>query len=63
MPKADKGIPTAPYDTVFDDNETKFYDARGYLDLKYEKQFTRDFGAMLRLFYDGYTVRGRLHIR
>jgi iron complex outermembrane receptor protein len=56
--KADKGIPTAPYDTVFDDNETKLYDARGYLDLKYEKQFTRDFGAMLRLFYDGYQYEG-----
>jgi iron complex outermembrane receptor protein len=56
--KRDKGIPTAPYDTVFDDNETKFYDARGYLDLKYEKQFTRDFGAMLRLFYDGYKYEG-----
>jgi iron complex outermembrane receptor protein len=56
--KRDKGIPGAPYETVFNANDTELYDERGYLDLKYEKQFSKDFGAMLRLFYDGYQYEG-----
>jgi iron complex outermembrane receptor protein len=56
--KRKKQVPTAPYDTLFDDNRTQVEDERGYLDLKYERQFTSDFGAMLRLSYDGYWYNG-----
>jgi iron complex outermembrane receptor protein len=57
--KRDKGVPAAPFETVFNDNRNQVSDARGYLDLKYEKQFTKDFSGMLRAFYDGYWYDGR----
>jgi iron complex outermembrane receptor protein len=56
--KRRKQIPTAPYGTVFNDNRTQVWEERGYLDAKYERQVTSDFGAMLRLSYDGYWYDG-----
>ena len=56
--KRRKQIPTAPYETIFNDNRTQVWDERGYLDVKYERQFSSDFGAMLRLSYDGYWYDG-----
>ena len=56
--KRKKQIPTAPYDVVFNDNSTQVWDTRGYLDLKYERQITSDFSAMMRLSYDGYWYEG-----
>ena len=53
-----KQLPTAPYDTVFNDNRTQTWEERGYLDAKYERQITSDFGAMLRVSYDGYWYDG-----
>ena len=53
-----KQLPTAPYDTVFNDNRNQLWDERGYLDVKYERQVASDFGVMLRVSYDGYWYDG-----
>lgn len=56
--KRDKEFPGAPYDTVFNDDRTQSREERGYLALKYEKQYSYDWGAMLRLSYDFYRYEG-----
>ncbi len=48
----EKGIPTGAYDTVFSDRRTRSTDARGYLDLKYEREFSHSFRMTARLYYD-----------
>jgi len=56
--KNEKDLPGAPYETIFNDNRTWLSEERGYLTLKYEKQFSYDFDAMMRLSYDGYRYKG-----
>jgi iron complex outermembrane receptor protein len=54
----EKGIPTAPYGTVFNDPATFVKDNRGYLDLKYEGRFKDQWGVLGRLYYDQYYYAG-----
>lgn len=53
-----KGIPTASYDTDFNDPRNRTTDERGYLYLKYNKSFANRSVIMGRLYYDIYDYRG-----
>jgi len=53
-----KGIPTAAYETVFNDKRTDSLDAHGYLDLRYEHDFEDQTKVVGRLFYDNYYYSG-----
>lgn len=53
-----KGIPTAPYETVVNDNGTDILDALGHLDLRYEHDFEDQTKVVGRLFYDNYYYSG-----
>lgn len=53
-----KKIPTASYETVFDDPRTHTVDRQGFLDLKYEHIFNNQLGVMARVFYDQYYYKG-----
>jgi outer membrane receptor for ferrienterochelin and colicin len=54
----EKGIPTASYDTIFNDSRTRSWEKHTYLDLKY--QHLTDSGIELtgRLYYDNYQYDG-----
>jgi outer membrane receptor for ferrienterochelin and colicins len=53
----DKHVPTGSFGTAFGDTRTMTHDARGYLDLKYEK--TLGVGTFTgRAYYDRYSYRG-----
>ncbi len=52
-----KGIPTASFDTIFNDPSLHTIDERWYLDLRYEQTFN-EYRVMARLFYDGYYYTG-----
>lgn len=54
----EKGIPTAPWGTIFNDPRTHTTDERGYLDLKYERALSDWMGIAARLFYDHYRYGG-----
>jgi iron complex outermembrane receptor protein len=54
----EKTIPTAPFGTIFNDPGTRTIDAPGYLDLKYDHKFGKDWGYRARLYYDHYTYNG-----
>ena len=56
--EVEKGVPTAPYETVFNDSRTRTWDERSYLDLSY--QGFLDSGADIsgRIFYDHYNYSG-----
>ena len=54
----DKTIPTGAFGTVFNDNGTRTIDAPGYLDLKYDHNFGRDWGYRAHLYYDHYRYDG-----
>lgn len=54
----DKGIPTAPWESQFNDSRTATTDERAYLDFKYERSFSNDFSLMSRFFYDRYSYDG-----
>ena len=56
--RVEKGIPTAPYDTVFNTTRTRTTEERSYLDLSY--QGLLDSGADIsgRIFYDYYGYTG-----
>ncbi|MGC8870693.1 MAG: TonB-dependent receptor plug domain-containing protein, partial [Brevinematia bacterium] len=47
-----KGLPTAPYETDFNEPGNKTIDESGYLDLRYEHNFDDRTKIMARLFYD-----------
>ena len=53
----DKRIPTASFDTVFNDPRTHSIDRRSYLDLKYDKALAGT-SVTARLFYDEYRFKG-----
>ncbi len=53
-----KGIPTASYDTDFNDSHNWTIDARGYLDLRYEHFFENGLDLSTHLYYDDYSYHG-----
>lgn len=54
----DKGIPTAPFGTVFNVTGTHTVDARAYLDLQYDRQLGRGWGLTNRIYYDQFNNDG-----
>jgi len=54
----EKGIPTASFGTVFDDNRTRTVDARSYLDLQYGREVGGVWALLGRLYYDQYNYDG-----
>ncbi len=54
----EKGIPTASYGSVFNDPRTRTIDARGYVDLKYERTFEKDLEFMAKVFFDRVEYHG-----
>lgn len=54
----EKGIPTASFGDVFNDNRARTVDARGWLDLTYDHKFGSDWGFTSRLYYDEYHYDG-----
>ena len=53
-----KGIPTAPWGVVFDDDRTESRDRTGYFDLKYEEQLEDTLRFMGRAYYGYYRSNG-----
>jgi len=54
----DKVVPTAPYDTVFNNPGTRTLDQRGYMDLSYDHVFDNRWKILARLAYDRYYYHG-----
>ncbi len=54
----EKRVPTASFDTIFNDPRTKTHDERAYVDLKCEHTFDNQVNAMARLSYDHYFYHG-----
>ena len=52
-----KSIPTAAWDTVFDDPRYEAEDAHGYVDLQLQHDFSRDLQGLFRLYYDDVRYR------
>ncbi|HUT34724.1 MAG TPA: TonB-dependent receptor [Planctomycetota bacterium] len=48
----EKGIPTAAWETRFNDRRTRTTDERGYLDLKWQRDLTEHLNVQARLYYD-----------
>jgi outer membrane receptor for ferrienterochelin and colicins len=53
-----KDIPTAAWDTVFNDNRSFSEDESGYVNLEYEGQFYRDVELNAKVYYDFYHYHG-----
>ena len=53
----EKEIPTGSYGTVFPSRRTATWDDRGYVDLKYEREFEGKWSLLARLYADAYTYR------
>ena len=54
----EKGIPTAPYGTVFNNSGTRTTDSNSYIDLRYQHSFGNSWDVLARTFYDRYTYQG-----
>ena len=54
----DKGIPTAPFGSVFNVTGTHTIDARAYLDLQYDHQLGSGWSLTNRLYYDQFNNDG-----
>jgi outer membrane receptor for ferrienterochelin and colicins len=54
----EKGIPTASYDTNFNDPRTRSTDIRSYLDLQYDRKLSAVTDFMGRLYLDQYEYHG-----
>jgi outer membrane receptor for ferrienterochelin and colicins len=54
----DKGIPTAPFGSVFNVTDTHTIDARGYLDLRYERNLGHGWNFTSRTYYDQFNNDG-----
>jgi len=54
----EKGIPTAAYETVFNNPGTRTTDSHNYIDLRYDHTFAKSWQVMARAFYDRYTYQG-----
>ena len=53
-----KQVPTASFQTVFNDGREETTDERSYLDLKYEHEFGGDSQLQSRVFFDHYSSHG-----
>ena len=53
-----KVVPTAEYGTVFNTDRTFTLDAQGFVDLKYEHTFARDWEVLARIHYGYYGYKG-----
>jgi iron complex outermembrane receptor protein len=56
--KRKKEIPTAAFETVFNDDDTQTTDARGFVEVKYDHRFFDDWGFRARLYYDHFKQIG-----
>ncbi len=54
----EKGIPTASYGTLFNDPHTRTIDGQGYVDLRFEHNFSKDWSLLSRISYDRYFYTG-----
>jgi outer membrane receptor protein involved in Fe transport len=54
----EKGIPTAPYGTLFGVPGTRTVDAHSYIDFRYARRVGDSTDILVRGFYDRYTYRG-----
>ena len=54
----DKGIPTAPFATVFNVTGTHTIDKRAFLDLQYDRKLGRGWSLANRFYYDQYSNDG-----
>ena len=54
----EKGIPTASYDTVFNDSRTRTFEGHSYFDLKYQHITDKGADVTARLSYDDYWYDG-----
>lgn len=54
----DKFVPTAPFGAVFNDPRTNTLDARGYVDLSYDREFGDHWELLARMAYDWYRYHG-----
>ncbi len=53
-----KGVPTAPYETVFNDPRTQTQDLTAFGELKWESDIRADLGLTIRAFVDRYEYEG-----
>jgi len=54
-----KGIPTAAYETIFNDKDSRTTDRRGFIDLRFNRLFIeKTLNVAARLFYDYYSYDG-----
>ncbi|MBI5639657.1 MAG: TonB-dependent receptor [Nitrospirae bacterium] len=53
-----KGIPTAPFGTVFNEPGNQTTDIRGFMDLKFRHTFENRLEAAARVYYDYYNYHG-----
>lgn len=54
----EKGIPTAPWDSVFNDPRTRTWEKHTYLDLKFQHLVDNSVELTARLYYDDYQYDG-----
>jgi outer membrane receptor for ferrienterochelin and colicins len=54
----EKGVPTAFYDTSFNDSRTRSTDIRSYLDLQYDRKLSAATDFLGRLYFDQYEYHG-----
>jgi iron complex outermembrane receptor protein len=54
----EKGIPTAPYGSIFNNSGTRTTDSHSYIDLRYQHTFANSWDVLARTFYDRYTYQG-----
>ena len=54
----EKGIPTAPYGTIFNNPGTRTTDSHSYIDLRYQHTFGNSWDVLARTFYDRVTYQG-----
>ncbi len=53
-----KQVPTASFDTIFNDPREQTRDRRGYVEVGYDRRFSEAFDLQARVFYDDYLYRG-----
>jgi len=54
----DKTIPTAPFETVYNDPRSRTTDTTAYVDAKYQRRFAGDLSVTARLYWDRYAYDG-----
>jgi outer membrane receptor for ferrienterochelin and colicins len=53
-----KAVPTASFETDFNDSRNSTVDDRGYIDLRYDSSFSKEVGLTARVYYDNYKTTG-----